>query len=67
MSGEKKTNFTGKSINIYCQIMFETVKNKNLYQSYQSPPPFNMKHKIVLFQKIEVWIERLSVQMFDQC
>jgi hypothetical protein len=24
---KKKTNFTGISINIYCQIMFETVTN----------------------------------------
>jgi hypothetical protein len=27
---------------------------------------FYMKHKIVLFQKIEVWISGLSVQNYDQ-
>jgi hypothetical protein len=28
---------------------------------------FYMKQKIVLFQKIEVWISGLSVQIYDQC
>jgi hypothetical protein len=28
---------------------------------------FYMKHKIALFQKIEVWLSGLSFQNYDQC
>jgi hypothetical protein len=53
-----------KRIKVKLQVKQEFVTKK---PTSPASGKFYMKHKAVLFQKIEEWISGFSIQNYDQC